>query len=75
MNNVAPDSLSRKWYVAKYPALAWVETVIKVIAILIGIVALSAAFGRGSFAMPGGLRLAEFAVMAFLAIGLERFSN
>jgi hypothetical protein len=70
MNNVAPDSLPRNWHVAKYPALAWAETVLKATAIVIGIVALSISFARGSAAWPAGVRLAEFAVMAFLAIGL-----
>lgn len=60
----------RQWYFAKYPALAWVETVIKAAAMLIGIAALAAALGNGSFALPTGVRFVELTVMAILAIGL-----
>ncbi|MBI3651892.1 MAG: hypothetical protein HY231_12800 [Acidobacteria bacterium] len=60
----------RHWYVAKYPALAWAETLIKASAILIGIVALATSLTKGAFVWPAGARLVEFAVLAILAIGL-----
>jgi hypothetical protein len=60
----------RQWYVAKYPALAWIETVIKASAMVIGIAALVAALGKGAYALPTGVRLVELIVMAILSVGL-----
>lgn len=60
----------RQWYLAKYPALAWIETVIKASAMVIGIVALVASLGKGAYALPGGVRFIELLVMAMLSLGL-----
>jgi hypothetical protein len=60
----------RQWYFAKYPALAWIETVIKASAMVIGILALVVALSKGAFALPTGARFAELTVMMILAIGL-----
>jgi hypothetical protein len=60
----------RQWYFADYPALAWVETVIKAAAMVIGIAALYMSLTRGSFALPAGYRFAELVVMMILSIGL-----
>ena len=61
---------SRRWHIAPWPPLAWLETVIKLIAIAIGIVALIQALAGGEFTLPGGLRLAQFAILALLSLGL-----
>jgi hypothetical protein len=68
MNDTAISA--RQWYVAKYPALGWMETFVKLIAIVLGIMALVTSITKGSAVWPSGLRLLEFAIMAFLAIGL-----
>ena len=60
----------RQWYVAKYPALGWVETVIKGAAIGIGLLALVTSLTKGSFVWHTGWRLVEFTVLAILAVGL-----
>jgi hypothetical protein len=60
----------RQWYLANYPVLAWIETVIKTSAMVIGIMALMAGLNRGSFAVPSGVRFVELTVMTILALGL-----
>src|SRR5215212_859455 len=60
----------RQWYFANYPMHAWIETVIKAFAMIIGIAALAISLVRGRFALPAGIRFAELVVMAILAIGL-----
>jgi hypothetical protein len=60
----------RQWYVANYPKLAWMETVIKALAMIVGITALTMSLFKGTFALPTGVRFAELIVMAVLAIGL-----
>jgi hypothetical protein len=60
----------RQWHIAKYPALGWIETIIKAVAIGIGISALVASLGKGAFALPAGSRLLELIMMTVLALGL-----
>jgi hypothetical protein len=60
----------RQWYIASYPTLAWIETVVKAFAMVIGIAALLISLLKGSFALPTGVRLAELTVMTILATGL-----
>jgi hypothetical protein len=67
-NNTVSES--RRWHVAPWPPLAWLETVIKLIAIAIGIVALIQALAGGQFSLPSGLRLAQLVILAFLSLGL-----
>ena len=67
-NNTVSES--RRWHVAPWPPLAWLETVIKLVAIVIGIVALIQALTAGEFALPGGLRLAQLVILALLSLGL-----
>ena len=58
------------WHVAQWPPLAWLETVIKLAAIVVGVIALTGALSDGTWAWPGGWRLAQLGVLAFLALGL-----
>lgn len=63
--------ITRKtWHVASWPPLAWLETVVKLAALTLGIVALGQALSGGAFALPGGLRLAQFIILAFVSLGL-----
>ncbi|MFC2046385.1 hypothetical protein ACFLTC_02555 [Chloroflexota bacterium] len=61
---------SKGWHVAHWPPLAWLETVIKLAAIIIGIVALVQAVSGGTIGLPGGIRLAQWIVMVVLSLGL-----
>jgi hypothetical protein len=58
------------WHVAQWPPLAWLETLIKLIALVIGVVALVDSLSAGEFALPNGLRLAQLIVMTILSLGL-----
>ncbi len=68
------DNLSttgiREWHIAKWSALAWLETVIKSIAIAIGIYVFIQALSNGSFAWPVGFELVQFLILVLLSIGL-----
>jgi len=61
---------SKKWNVANWSPLGWLETVIKLIALGLAIVALFNAFSAGVFNAPSGSRLLQVIVLAVLALGL-----
>lgn len=64
------ETMGKKWHVASWPPLAWLETVVKLAALVLGIVALGQALSGGAFALPGGLRLVQLVILAFLSLGL-----
>lgn len=61
---------TRRWHVAQWPRLAWLEMAIKLVAVVLGIVALAQALAAGNFALRGGLRLAQLVILGFLSLGL-----
>jgi hypothetical protein len=60
----------KRWHVDAWPPLAWLETVIKLIALGIGLVTLIGALSDGDFDLPGGVRLGQLIVLAVLSLGL-----
>jgi hypothetical protein len=70
MRNRGVQTSVREWHVAKWPALAWLETGIKLTALAFGVIALVDAIVAGDFGLPGGLRSAQLIVMALLSLGL-----
>jgi hypothetical protein len=70
MNAPSAGTDRQQWHVAAWPPLAWLETVVKLAALILGIVALGQALSGGTFSLPGGLRLAQFVVLALLSLGL-----
>jgi hypothetical protein len=70
MKMSADSSQPRRWHVAAWPPLAWLETVIKLAALIIGIITLIGVIGDGAFDLPGGARLAQTIILAVLALGL-----
>lgn len=65
------DAATRKaWHVAAWPPLAWLETAIKLVALVIGIVAFGEALDAGRFAVPEGAQLGQLVVLVILSIGL-----
>ena len=70
MSQEGTRSSTKKWYVGDWPPLAWAETVLKLAAIVFGIVAFVQAVSAGAFSLPSGPRLAQFLVLAFLSLGL-----
>ena len=61
---------TRKWHIASWPALAWLETIIKLIALIIGIAVGMNALAIGNFQLPTGLRLGQFITLIILSLGL-----
>jgi hypothetical protein len=60
----------KDWHVAQWPPLAWLETTVKLAALVVGTVALVQALSGGTFALPNGLRLVQLILLAFLSLGL-----
>ncbi len=60
----------KKWHIASWPMLAWVETLIKLSALGVAIVAAFNALSPGSFQSPTGTTLLEFIILAVLSLGL-----
>ena len=70
----------KSWHISHWPPLAWLETIIKLIAIGLGISAMIQAFGAGSIDLPSGLELIQLAILVLLSLGLlvaifDRFSD
>lgn len=59
----------RSWHVARWSALAWVETALKSLGIGVGVAALLAALDAPADA-AGGARLAAVVILALLSLGL-----
>jgi hypothetical protein len=70
MSQNEQESVGKRWYVAPWPPLAWLETGIKLVAIVVGIVALIQTLSAGVFVLPSGLRLAQWVVLILLSLGL-----
>jgi hypothetical protein len=70
MSDSPTPAETRQWYVYHWPLLAWLETIIKLGAIFLGILALLQTLAGGTFVLPRGLRLAQFIILAFLSLGL-----
>lgn len=58
------------WHFADWPPLAWLETVIKLFALLLAILTAYRALQRWSFEFPSGLVLIEWVIMLVLSLGL-----
>jgi hypothetical protein len=70
MNSERSQPPGKRWYVAKWPPLAWLETVIKLVALAFGVTALADALSSAEFALPGDMRLAQLILMTILSLGL-----
>ncbi|MBN1562832.1 MAG: hypothetical protein JXA10_03275 [Anaerolineae bacterium] len=65
----SPDP--KHWHVARWSPLAWLETTIKIIGLLIAIGALLFMLAEGrTFDFPDGVRRAQWIVLVLLALGL-----
>lgn len=72
MNDATTQSghVTNRWHVASWPPLAWLETVIKLVALVFAIVTFVSAADGGSVDLPGGAALAQLVVLAILSLGL-----
>ena len=60
----------KQWHVARWPALAWLETLIKLAALSVAYVATYLAITRGTFIRPLGATWVELAILGILSLGL-----
>jgi hypothetical protein len=70
MNGGTTKAAARRWHVDRWPPLAWLETVVKLVAIVLGIVAGVQALSSGNFSRPAGPQLAQLIILALLSFGL-----
>ncbi len=61
---------TKRWHVARWHPLAWMETAVKVAAHVIALVALGRALQHGGWTWPDGGRLAQFIALSALSLGL-----
>lgn len=60
----------KQWRFDNWGTLGWLESAIKLVAFTIAILAGIRAIGSGSLVLPAGEQLAQFIIMAILALGL-----
>lgn len=70
MSESEPTPAPKAWRVFPWPPLAWVETIIKLVAFGFGIAALVQALSAGTFGLPGDLHLVQLIVLFVLSLGL-----
>ncbi|MGD8464648.1 MAG: hypothetical protein PVI09_12340 [Anaerolineae bacterium] len=70
MSENGTPAAPKAWHVASWPPLAWLETIIKLVAFGFGIAALVRALATGTFELPGGLHLFQLIVLFVLSLGL-----
>ncbi len=59
---------SKRWHVAAWPPLAWLETAIKLLALALGIAALLRALAAGGLTLPTGPTLLQFLILLLLSL-------
>jgi hypothetical protein len=70
MSETDPTQKPLSWHFAEWPPLAWLETVIKLFALLLAILTAYRGVQRWLFSFPTGLDLIEWIIMLVLSIGL-----
>jgi len=60
----------KSWHISHWPPLAWLETLIKLTAMGLGISALFRAFGAEGISLPSGLELIQLFILLLLSLGL-----
>jgi len=58
------------WHIHNWTFLGWVETIIKTIAIIIGILAFCLSFGSEEWFFPSGIRLVQLIILGILSLGI-----
>lgn len=58
----------KDWYVGNWGTLGWIETGLKAVGIVAGILALVNALDAGGFSVPEGARLAQWLIMGALSL-------
>jgi hypothetical protein len=65
---MTPSSPQKSWYIANWSPLGWLETAIKLVALMVAMIALSVT--SGTFSSPSGARLVQVIVLVILSLGL-----
>ena len=66
----ATQQTRKKWHVARWPLLAWLETMVKLVALGIGVWALVSRLPAGALAWPAGGQRVQLIVLVVLSLGL-----
>ncbi len=59
-----------QWYVAHWPALAWLETTIKIIGLLVALIAVLMTIFEGEFEFPASTRMVQWIILFAMSLGL-----
>lgn len=71
MDNLpAAPPTAKQWHIGAWPPLAWLETVIKLVALGVGLITFADALTLGNFALPSGVRLVQMGLLVVLSLGL-----
>lgn len=60
----------KQWYVAHWPALAWLETTIKFIGLLVALITVLMTIFEGEFEFPASTRMVQWIVLFAMSLGL-----
>jgi hypothetical protein len=69
-NNIPSTAVSKHWYVAQWSPLAWLETVLKLAALMTAIVTFIDTLTGSTFDFPSGTPLVQFLILVILSLGL-----
>jgi hypothetical protein len=58
------------WYIHDWTFLGWIETIIKTIAIIIGILAFYLSLDSQEWVIPSGIRLVQLIILGVLSLGI-----
>ena len=70
MNSNQTKSRQKDWHFDSWSALAWLETILKTVAIITAIISLYYAVTTGAFFIPTGKNLFQAAILLVLSFGL-----
>jgi hypothetical protein len=70
MSDTDPKYKAPTWHIADWPPLAWLETVIKLFALLLAILTAYRGIQNWTFEFPSGAILVEWIILLMLSLGL-----
>ena len=70
MNYYHPKTPPKKWYIGQWPALAWIETVIKLVALGLALFTAITTLTHANFGPPIGKAWIQLVILGLLSIGL-----
>lgn len=64
------QEIPQSWHIAKWPLLAWLETIIKLIAFIVALITLRQTLNHGDYTTPQRLGLVQVIIQVILSLGL-----